>query len=103
MKVSKSTLALVVGGAFTTSVAATSAMATDNPFSLKPLASGYMVADHHGDKDAEGKCGAGKCGAEMKSDQKVDVEAKCGSEMKSEQKTEAEGKCGADKRGAEKK
>lgn len=103
MKVSKSTLALVVGGAFTASVAATSVVAAENPFALKPLSSGYMVAEHHGEKDAEGKCGDGKCGSEMKSDRKMDAEGKCGSEMKSEKKTEADGKCGTGKCGAEKK
>lgn len=108
MKVSKSTMALVVGGAFTASVAATSAVAAENPFALKTLASGYMVAEHHGEKGVEGKCGTGKCGSEMKSEKKTEVEGKCGSgkngsEMKSEEKTEAEGKCGTGKSGAEKK
>jgi uncharacterized low-complexity protein len=108
MKVSKSTLALVVGGAFTASIAATSVVAAENPFALKPLASGYMVAEHHGEKGAEGKCGTGKCGSEMKSEKKTEAEGKCGtgkcgSEMKSDKKTEAEGKCGTGKCGAEKK
>lgn len=105
MKASKSTMALVVGGAFAASIAATSVTAAENPFALKPLSSGYMVADHHGEKDAEGKCGTGKCGAEK--DKKVEAEGKCGtgkcgSEMK-DKKTDAEGKCGTGKCGAEKK
>ncbi len=103
MKASKSTLSLVIGGAFAASIAATSAVAAENPFALKPLSSGYMVADHHGEKDKEGKCGAGKCGSEMKSDTKSDAEGKCGadkrgSETKSDKKTDAEGKCGAEKK-----
>lgn len=108
MKASKSTVALIIGGAFTASIAATSVMAAENPFALKSLSSGYMVAEHHGEKNAEGKCGAGKCGSEMKSDKKMDSEGKCGegkcgSEMKSDKKTDAEGKCGTGKCGAEKK
>lgn len=108
MKASKSTLSLVIGGAFAASVAATSVVAAENPFALKPLSSGYMVAEHHGEKDKEGKCGSGKCGAEKKSDAKSDAEGKCGtgkcgSEMKSDKKTDTEGKCGTGKCGAEKK
>ncbi|MDX9951612.1 MAG: hypothetical protein RBS75_05905 [Methylophilaceae bacterium] len=103
MKVSKSTLALVVGGAFSASIAAAPVMAAENPFALKPLSSGYMVADHHGEKGAEGKCGSGKCGSEKKSDGKAEAEGKCGSEKKSDGKAEAEGKCGTGKCGAEKK
>lgn len=103
MKVSKSTLALVVGGAFSASIAAVPVVAAENPFALKPLSSGYMVADHHGEKGAEGKCGSGKCGSEKKADSKAEAEGKCGSEKKSDGKTEAEGKCGAGKCGAEKK
>ncbi|CAG0993291.1 hypothetical protein MTYP_02401 [Methylophilaceae bacterium] len=101
MKSSKSTLALVAGGAFAVSIAATSVVAAENPFLLKPLSSGYMVADHHGEKGAEGKCGTGKCGAERKSEkeascgaEKKGAEAKCGAEKK----TEAEGKCGTEKK-----
>ncbi len=56
--------------------------ATDNPFSLTEISSGYMVADQ-----AEGKCGEGKCGGEKsheeKHDDKKSSEGKCG-----------EGKCG---------
>jgi uncharacterized low-complexity protein len=103
MKASNSTLSLVIGGAFAASIAATSAVAAENPFALKPLSSGYMVADHHGEKDKEGRCGS-----EKKPDAKSDTEGKCGtgkcgSEMKSDKKTDAEGKCGAGKCGAEKK
>lgn len=108
MKVSKSALALVVGGAFSASLAASPVMAAENPFVLKPLSSGYMVADHHGEKGADGKCGSGRCGAEKKTGEGKDTEGKCGSgkcgsEMKPEGKVETEGKCGAGKCGAEKK
>ena len=108
MKASKSALTLAIGGAFAATIAATSVAAAENLFALKPLASGYMVAEHHGEKDKEGKCGSGKCGAEMKSEKKTDAEGKCGTgkcgaEMKSEKKAGAEGKCGTGKCGAEKK
>jgi uncharacterized low-complexity protein len=106
MKASKSTLALVVSGAFAASIAATSVTAAENPFALKPLSSGYMVADHHGDKEGEGKCGSGKCGGEKK-DMKSDAEGKCGTGKcgaeKKDTKSDAEGKCGTGKCGAEKK
>jgi uncharacterized low-complexity protein len=106
MKASKSTLALLVSGAFAASMAATSVTAAENPFALKPLSSGYMVVDHHGEKDKEGKCGTGKCGSEKK-EMKTDAEGKCGAgkcgaEMK-DTKSDAEGKCGTGKCGAEKK
>jgi uncharacterized low-complexity protein len=100
MKASQSTLTLMIGGAFAASVAATTVVAAENPFALTPLSSGYMVADHHGDKDSEGKCGAekkadkdGKCGADK------NAEGKCGADKKKD----AEGKCGTGKCGAEKK
>jgi uncharacterized low-complexity protein len=44
--------------------------ATENPFAMKPIASGYLMLAE--DKGAEGKCGEGKCGASMS------VEGKCG-------------------------
>ena len=70
-------LAIALGAAFATSLAATPvANATENPFAMSDLSSGYMVAEK-----AEGKCGEGKCGASKMTD-KV-KEAKCG-----------EGKCG---------
>ena len=73
-------LAIALGAAFATSLAATPvANAAENPFAMSDLSSGYMVAGK-----AEGKCGEGKCGTSKMTD-KV-KEAKCG-----------EGKCGADK------
>ena len=104
MKTSKTALTFAIGGALAASVAATSVMAAENPFALKSLASGYMVAEHHGEKDKEGKCGTAKCGAEKKSEAEGKCGAgKCGAEMQSEKKTDAEGKCGTGKCGAEKK
>ena len=53
------------------------AHATENPFSMTELESGYMVT---GAGDHEGKCGEGKCG---EGEGKSEGEGKCG-----------EGKCG---------
>ncbi len=68
-------LAIAMGAAFATSLAATPvANAAENPFAMSELSSGYMVAD----SKMEGKCGEGKCGGD-----KAKKEGKCG-----------EGKCG---------
>jgi uncharacterized low-complexity protein len=96
MKTQNKTLALVIGGAFAAAIgAAPVANAAENPFALKTLSSGYMVADHHegGEKMGDGKCGAGKCGSNMKK-QKAE-EGSCGA------KESKEGSCGADKKAKE--
>ncbi len=83
---SKKPLAIILGAAFLASAAVPMVANADvNPFSVKPLNSGYDLANFG--KDAEGKCGEGKCG------EKAEGEGKCG-----------EGKCGAEmkKEGAEK-
>jgi len=50
-------LAVALGTVFTVSLAhSTMTNAAENPFTMKPLSSGYMML-------AEGKCGEGKCGA----------------------------------------
>lgn len=87
MKASKKTLAVVVGSAFVASLATTAVHAAENPFALKTLSSGYMVADGH-DKMKDGKCGTGKCGAEKK------TEGSCGADKANKAK---EGSCHADK------
>jgi uncharacterized low-complexity protein len=38
--------------------------AADNPFSMEPLSTGYMLLAEN--KDGEGKCGEGKCGGKDK-------------------------------------
>ena len=107
MNAQKKTLALVIGGAIAATVGVTPlANAADNPFALKPLASGYMVADNHegGEKMQDGKCGTGKCGSNMKKKKaeegncgaKESKEGSCGAEKKSK-----EGNCGADKKSKE--
>ena len=71
-----SPLSTALGASFTISLTVSpAALATENPFEVTSLESGYMVADAH-----EGKCGEGKCG------DKKDSEGKCG-----------EGKCGEGK------
>lgn len=93
----KKTFAAVLGGAFAASVAASPvAGAAENPFALKPLASGYMVADAQegGEKMQEGKCGTGKCGSNMT--KKKNEEGNCGAKKK-----DKEGSCGAEKKGKE--
>jgi uncharacterized low-complexity protein len=82
-KSTKKPLAIALGAAFVTSLAATPvANAAENPFAMSELSSGYMVAEM-----AEGKCGEGKCGGE-----KTKAEGKCG-----EGKMDKEGKCGEGK------
>jgi len=79
-----SPLSTALGASFTISLTVSPVVhATDNPFEVTSLGSGYMVADSH-----EGKCGdkkdsEGKCG------DKKDSEGKCGD------KNDSEGKCGS--------
>ena len=72
-----SPLTTALGASFTISLALSPiAHATDNPFEVTSLSSGYMVADGH-----EGKCGEGKCGDKKTSDSekdKKDSEGVCG-------------------------
>ncbi len=77
MKSPAKNLSVAVGAAFISSLAGTAVAATENPFSMTQLSSGYMVAENQ-----EGKCGEGKCGG-MGDKNKVKAEGKCG-----------EGKCG---------
>jgi uncharacterized low-complexity protein len=110
----KKPLAIALGAAFVTTLAATPvANAADNPFAMSELSSGYMVAEMAegkcgegkcgGDKaksEAEGKCGEGKCGGDKA---KTDAEGKCGEgkcggEMKATEGKCGEGKCGGDKK-----
>ncbi|CAN4275562.1 COG3767 Uncharacterized low-complexity protein [Methylophilaceae bacterium] len=109
MKTSNKTIALALSGAFALSIAATPINAAENPFAIKALSSGYQVADHH-EKMKDGKCGEGKCGAEMKKEMGAKVhdgkcgEGKCGAEMKKEMGAKVhDGKCGEGKCGDHKK
>jgi uncharacterized low-complexity protein len=105
MKSSNKVVALAVSSAFALSISATTINAEENPFAIKSLSSGYQVADHH-EKAKDGKCGEGKCGAEMKKEGAKEMkdgkcgEGKCGAEMKKEGVKEMkDGKCGEGKCG----
>ncbi|MDP1645505.1 MAG: hypothetical protein Q8L71_08390 [Thiobacillus sp.] len=73
MSSKKTLISAAVGSAFVASMAAAPiTAAAENPFALSGLSSGYQVADSHGAKPMEGKCGAmgaktaeGKCGLPM--------------------------------------
>lgn len=103
MKKTAKSVSLLVSGAIAASVAAGS-IAAENPFALKTLNSGYMVADAH-EKMKDGKCAAGKCGAEMKKSAKKSAdkakEGACGAEKAKEGSCSAEkakeGSCSAEK------
>jgi len=108
MNAQKKTLALVLGGAIAATVSMSPVNAAENPFALKPLAAGYMVADNHdaGEKMKDGKCGSGKCGSSMKK-KKAAAEEKakegnCSAEKAKEgscsgEKKAKEGNCSAEK------
>ncbi|MDP3086979.1 MAG: hypothetical protein Q8M99_02120 [Methylotenera sp.] len=101
MNSSQKTIALAIGGAFALSIVATTVNAAENPFSAKTLSSGYQVADNHGDKMKDGKCGTGKCGTSKKAAKGKATEGKCSAEKAAEGKCSAEkaaeGKCSAEK------
>jgi uncharacterized low-complexity protein len=81
-KTTQKPLAVAVGAALATSLAATTpASAAESPFAMSELPSGYMVAEM-----AEGKCGAGM---------KMDKEGKCGgAKATAATNVVKEGKCG---------
>jgi uncharacterized low-complexity protein len=106
MNTSNKAVALAVTSAFVLSIGAATISAAENPFAIKSLSSGYQVADNHADKAKDGKCGEGKCGAEMKKDGAAKAkdgkcgEGKCGAEMKKDGAAKAkDGKCGEGKCG----
>lgn len=98
MKAQNKTLALVLGGAVAATVAMSPVSAAENPFALKPLASGYMVADNSatGDKVKDGKCSTGKCSSSMK--KKAKAEEKVADGNCSADKKAKDGNCSADKK-----
>lgn len=101
-KKSMKPIALAIGTAFVTSLAASHVSAAAdvnaNPFAMSELSGGYMqLASGYGEgkSEKEGKCGEGKCGG--KNEMKQNMEGKCG-----EKKSEKEGKCGEGKCGEKK-
>ena len=111
MNASKKTLALMVGSAFAATVLSTSIHAAENPFSAKPMASGYMVADaSDSTKAKDGKCATAKCSAHKKVVKEKLEKAKegscnadkmkdgaCSAEMKASSEKAKEGSCSVDK------
>jgi uncharacterized low-complexity protein len=101
MKTSNKTLALTISGAFALSIGAASIHATENPFAIKSLSSGYQVADANtttGTKMKDGKCATGKCGANKKKTMEKEMkEGSCSAEkMKAK-----EGNCSAEMKAKE--
>jgi uncharacterized low-complexity protein len=105
MTTSTKAVALAVTSAFVFSVSAATVNAAENPFAFKSLSNGYQVADNHADKAKDGKCGEGKCGAEMKKEGATKTkdgkcgEGKCGENMKKTDAKAKDGKCGEGKCG----
>lgn len=91
------TVVASLGAALLTSTAFT-VQAAGNPFAAQELSSGYSLAA--AEKTAEGSCGEGKCGGEMKAEAEGKCgEGKCGADAKASAKAAAEGKCGEGKCG----
>ncbi len=102
MKSTNKTLALAIGSAFVATIASTTIHAAENPFALKSLSSGYMVAE--ADKMKDGKCGTGKCSAAKKKMMKEGSchgdkakEGSCTSAKSSEAVFGVEASCAAEK------
>jgi len=102
MNAQQKTLALVLGGVFSASIAVAPVVhAANNPFATKSLSSGYMVAEADqatdGEKMKDGKCSTGKCSASKKKAMKEKAkEGKCSAEMKAK-----EGNCSAEMKAKE--
>ena len=108
-KIKKTPLSFAIGTSIVASFASTNVMATNNPFAMTELSSGYMnlaEAEADGDKKMEGKCGEGKCGGKAKDTEKKAEgkcgEGKCGGKAKDTEK-KVEGKCGEGKCGGKAK
>ena len=118
MNAQQKTMALVLGGIFSASIVAAPAVrAADNPFAIKSLASGYMVAEADqaadGEKMKDGKCSTGKCSASKKKAMKEkakegncraemkDKEGNCSAEMKAKADKVKEGNCSAEMKAKE--
>ncbi len=94
-KLNSKAIALTLGASIVGSMASVQlASADSNPFAMQKLDSGYQVA-------MEGKCGQGKCGANMMKKKKAKQgkcgEGKCGANKMKMKKAQKEGKCGANK------
>ncbi len=98
LKFNRKPVLAIIGSAFVATLgSANVALADANPFVAVELDRGYSLAA----KDAEGKCGEGKCGtdtAEKDTEGKCG-EGKCGTDTDTEGK-DTEGKCGEGKCGS---
>jgi uncharacterized low-complexity protein len=97
MKNQQTTISLILGTAFAAALSsAPTVNAAENPFEVKSLSHGYMVADAStgGEKMKDGKCSTGKCGANKK--KKMEEKMKEGS--CSGDKKMKDGSCSADKK-----
>ncbi|MCI0401315.1 MAG: hypothetical protein L0Z68_08465 [Gammaproteobacteria bacterium] len=93
-------IAAAIGTTFAVSLAAAPlANAAENPFSMTQFSNGYMVAEHGGEKGAEGKCGEGKCGEKRKAHEGKCGEGKCGEGKKAEGDEQSEGRSGGEMKG----
>lgn len=98
MDKSKKSLVLLIGGAFTSTLFSAPIHGAENPFSVKPLVSGYMMADaSDNNKMTDGQCASGKCGATQKPKKEKAKEGTCNSEKMKE------GRCNSEMRRAAKK
>ncbi len=96
LKFNRKPVLAIVGSAFVATLASANvALADTNPFVAVELDSGYALAA----KDAEGKCGEGKCGTDSadKDTEGKCGEGKCGTESADK---DTEGKCGEGKCGS---
>lgn len=96
-EVVKKVTAATLSAGFAMSLSGTTFANEPTPLYSKTLAQGYMQLANHeaGHEGEEGKCGAGKCGADARKEAKDGKcgAGKCGSDSKKES---SEGKCGAD-------
>lgn len=109
-KIASKTLASAIGATFITSLAVMpAANAAENPFSAKPLSSGYQLADAKDGncggmkgQEKEAHCG-GKSGKEAHcGGSKVKKEGNCGDKKQEEKKGKKDGSCGEAKCGGKK-
>jgi len=88
---SRKVIKTVMGAAVVSSLSAV-ANASENPFELKDLASGYLQVAEAGKAQKEMVCGEGKCGGQMMKS----PEMNCGAmkqQGEQQQKKAMEGKC----------
>ena len=98
-KINKTPLAVAMGAAFISTVAASAVNAEVNPFGMTELSSGYMQV---AEADAAKKAGEMKCGANMGGMTMPKTgEGACAGNKKAAKETKAaDGKCGTGKCGA---